>query len=290
MLRRITLVLLLAGPVAAEPASCDRLGAVLASVTGLDLTAPPAGTRDGWCVLDGARSLGNEGLRVSVERLRLRGETSADRLLALEVEGEGLRVAPALGDREMPDWLRDLLRLQTADLRLTLRRDDAGDLLSLDAGQLWLSGGGELLVKGTVAGAELSASGLMTGRLTQLHLEWQNDGRTLRPILEAWGARLEPGATGTEAVLAARQRLEDIVAAMPGGSLADGSPDAVESFIAALPQGRGRLRLVAGSDTGIGAAELGLLALSEDPSGPKALARFLAGTRSRVAWSPGLDP
>jgi hypothetical protein len=284
------LTLVLAQPVAAEPAGCPMLIAALEGATGLALSAPPAPDVAGWCVLDGFRSSGDSAVRVSAEVLRLRGETVGDGLVALEVEAAGLRVTPALGNRDMPDWLRDLLRLQSAELRVDLRRDEDENLLVLDLAQLRLSGGGELLLKGKIAGAELSAPSLLTGRLTELYLEWQNDGRTLRPILEAWGARLQPGATGTEAVLAARSKLESIVAAMPEGSQLDGLPDGVDGFIAALPQGRGRLLMVAGSDNGIGAVELGRLALAKDPTGPEALARFFAGTRVSIAWTAGLNP
>lgn len=280
---------LLAGPVGSEtvPAACGDLVALVSGLVG-DLVVPPQAARDGWCVLDGARSSGE--VRVSAEALRVRGEMLDGRLVALEVAGEGLRVAPALNNRDMPGWLRDLLRLQAADVRVSLRRDDEVDLLRLERGQVWPSGGGELLVKGEVAGAELSAASVLTGRVTQLYLEWQNEGRLVRPVLEAWGERLKPGATGTEAVLAARAALLGLVEAMPAGSLLDGMPEGVEAFIAALPQGRGRLLVMAGSDDGFGLAQLGLLALADDPTGSEALARVFKGTRISVAWTPGLAP
>ena len=108
----------LAVPVGAEtdpvPAGCDDLKAVAEAAMGLDLTARPTASSDGWCVLDAARSSG-AALQVSAETLRLRGEAQGDRLVALEVEGAGLRVAPALNNRDMPGWLRDLLRLQSAE-------------------------------------------------------------------------------------------------------------------------------------------------------------------------------
>jgi hypothetical protein len=282
-------LVLLAGPVGAEtaPAACGDLVALVSGVVG-DLVMPQHATQDGWCVLDGARSSGE--VRVSAEALRVRGEMLDDRLVALEVEGEGLRVAPALNNRDMPGWLRDLLRLQSADVHLVLLRDDNRDAVMVQTSRLTLSGGSKFIVTGEVAGAELSKASVLTGRVTQLYLEWQNDGRTLRPVLEAWGERLQPGTTGTKAVLAARAALLGLVEAMPAGSLLDGMPEGVEGFIAALPQGRGRLMLMAGSDEGFGLAQLGLLALADDPTAPEALARAFKGTRISIAWTPGLDP
>lgn len=294
MRRSAALVMaLLAGPVGAGPvavpADCAELAALIEGVVGSGLTVPPSAAKDGWCVLDGARSFGGE-VRVSAEVLRVRGEVLEDRLVALEVEGAGLRVAPALNNRDMAGWLRDLMRLQSADLQLTLRRDEAQDVLRIERGFLGLSGGGELDVTGTVAGADLSASSLLIGRVTTLTVEWLNDGRTLRPLLEAMGGRLQPGATGTEAVLAARAALQGAVAAVPVAALAEGDAEAAEAVIAALPQGRGRVTVGVASDGGIGAAQLGLLALAEDPTGPESLARFFAGSRVTVAWAPGLSP
>ena len=281
---------LLAGPAVAETAECAALIAAVEGATGLGLTAPPAGMEDGWCVLDGARSSGEGSVRVTVERLRLRGEAAGNELVALEILGEGLRVSPSLSDRDMPGWLRDFLRLQTAKVDLALRRDEAGDQLLLERGRLGLSGGSELVVIGEVAGAELSAASLLTGRVTRLAAEWKNDGRTLRPLLEAMGAQLEPGATGTKAVLAARAALSGVIETVPEGSLPEESADALNAFIAALPQGRGRLSVTVASDAGIGMAQLGMLALSDDPLGPQALARLFADVAVGADWAPGIAP
>ncbi len=288
-LRLGLLLILLAGPVAAGPAGCDLLISSVEAGTGLLLNAPPAGMQDGWCVLDGASAAG-EGLRISAEKLRLRGEAEAGQLLALEVTGQGLRVAPTLGNRDMAGWLRDLLRLQSASVHLALRRDEAGDRLLVEQGLLNLSGGAELLLTGEVAGAELAGASLLTGRVIGLHLEWKSDGRTLRPLVEALGAKLEPGAEGPMAVLAARGALSGVIKAMPGESLPEEASTALQGFVAALPQGRGRLVLDLAAPTGIGAAQLGLLALAEDPTSAQALARLFSGTQITANWTPGLSP
>jgi hypothetical protein len=281
---------LIAGPAAAETADCAALVAVVEAATGLGLTAPASGMEDGWCVLDSARSSGEGSVRVTIERLRLRGEVAGEELVALEILSAGLRVSPSLSVRDMPDWLRDFLRLQTAEVDLMLRRDEAGDQLLLERGRLGLSGGSELVVTGEVAGAGISAASLLTGRVTKLSVEWKNDGRTLRPVMEAMGAQLEPGATGTKAVLAARSALAGLVEAVPESSLPEDSADALSAFIAALPQGPGRLMLILHSDSGIGMAQMGLLALSDDRRGPEALARLFADVAVGANWAPGIAP
>jgi hypothetical protein len=290
-LRPGILLALLAGPVGAEPAAdCAGLVGLVEAATGSSLTAPPAAMDGGWCVLDGARSAGEGAVRVAVERLRIRGETAGDTLLALEIVAEGVRVTPALTERDMAGWLRDLLRMQTASVHLALRRDEAGDRLLVETGRLGLSGGSELVLTAEVAGAGLSAASLLAGRVTDLHLEWKNDGRTLRPVMEAMGAGLEPGATGTQAVLASRAALTAGIAALPGDSLPDDAAEALAGFVTALPQGRGRLVLDLGAEPGIGAVELGLLALAEDPMAPEALARLFRGVQVGAGWTPGMAP
>ncbi len=156
---RLGLVLaLMVGPALAEPASCDRLRQEMKGLAGL--TAPPSGVEDGWCVLDGART-GGEGLRITVERLRVRGEVVQDRLTRLSLVAKGLRARPALDDRDMPDWLRDALRLQSAEVHLILARDEDADRLRLEFGQVKLSGGAEAVVLAEVAGAEIAPDALL---------------------------------------------------------------------------------------------------------------------------------
>ncbi len=289
-LRLVALLALLAGPVGAEPAGCDALARAVQDTFGLRLSTAPAPVAEGWCVVDGVRLEGESAPRITLQTLRIRGEMAEGSLMALEVEGKGLRVAPSLNDRKTAPWLRDFLRLQTSDMQVSIRREDAADRLLVQDGHLLLSGGAELALSAEIAGAGVSAASLLTGRVTGLHLEWKNDGRTLRPVMEAMGAQLEPEAEGTRAVLAARDLLSGLIDAMPGDSLPQDTAEALERFVAALPQGRGRLVLDFASEDGIGAARLGLLALAEDPMGPAALARVFAGSGIGASWTPGLTP
>jgi hypothetical protein len=275
-----------------KPADCKTVAAMLEAAVGSSLTAPPAREEDGWCVLDGAalKGGGSDQPDISVKRLRVKG-TEADGVpVTLDIDLAGLRVTPKIGDTTMDDRLRSLLRLQTADLTLSVSRNDAEDRLELRGGLLQLSGGTEVKFNGDIDGAQLSRGSVLLGALTALDLEWKNDGRLLRPAMEAAGEGLVEGATGSAAVDAARAALVALAAALPAASLTGESAEELEQLIAAMPQGRGRFSLGFASQYGIGATQLGIAALSDDPMGPETLARLLSGTAINVDWQPGLAP
>lgn len=287
----ISLGLIFSTPAQAEPATCAALTAVLTSIGGYSLTAPPAGDSEGWCVLDGARLRPDgDGPNISVETLRVKGEAVDGAPVSIEVDLTGLRISPSLSDRGMDDRLRALFRLQTADLRLSAQRKEAADMLELRDGKVMLSGGTEVTFSADLAGADLSAASLLTGALTQLDLTWKNDGRLLRPAMEAAGEGLVEGASGSAAVDAARGALDKLVDAMPAGVFVGDSQKELAALIPALPQGRGRLVLALTSEDGIGAARLAVAALSDDPLGTSAMARLFAGTQLTADWQPGLAP
>lgn len=289
----MTIALLLAlpavGPARAEPVDCEALTAGLRQIEGYELTVPPAGADEGWCVLDGAtwRSRVPGAPNISAARMRLRGEGVP--LVAIEVVIEGLRVAPRLGDTSFDEGLRSILRLQTADLRLTLSHDPAAGTVALRDMVLLLSGGSELRLS-----AELDADGLtgvafMAAAVTRADLDWRNDGRLLRPVMERAGEGLT-GAKGGAAVDAARAALAALLDRVPEASLPGETRRELEGLVADLPQGRGRLTLRLDAPDGIGAARLAIAALSDDPTGEAALARLLAGVTLTADWQPGIAP
>lgn len=275
--------LILAGPVLAETAPCAALWASVEAMTGVSTRQSPQ-PRDGWCVLDGAALQLGEA-EVVAQHLRLRGKAAGAVLTEVEVEALGLRVRPGLGDELDPTW-RETLRLQTADLTLRLVADPTG--LTLWDAVVRLSGGTELRLEADVAGAALAPAALALGRLTRLDLDWRNDGKVLRPALEAAGAALEPGASGPKAVDAARAGMRAVVAALPEAMVGEADRKELGQVIDALPQGRGRLELKLRSDAGVGAAQLAVAALADDPMAPETLARLLAGVALAVDWVPGL--
>ncbi|MCU0827256.1 MAG: hypothetical protein MUE52_07575 [Tabrizicola sp.] len=277
---------LLAGPVAAEETGCDAVRAALEALSGYQILAASSAMKDGWCILDGTRLQAGWSPDLQAATFRLRGVVAAGEVTGLELETTGLQIAPRFGQRDLDPILRETLRLKTADLSLELHLGPEG-LLVRD-GRLQLSGGTELDFEVSIAGAGLSAASLALGRLTLARLDWRNDGRLLRPALEAAGQRLAPEARGAEAIDAVRSALSDLAAKLPASLVADDSRKELGQLIHALPHGRGTLAVEFRSEGGLGAAQIGLAALADDPMGSQALAWLFSGAQLSVDWEPGL--
>jgi hypothetical protein len=279
-------------PAGAEPApaDCAVLAAPLQAIEGYAFDAPPAAGTAGWCVFDGAtlRTPAADRPNASVERFRLRGTTDGGALVGVEAEIVGLRILPKAGDRDMDDRLRALLRLQALDISFSAAAD--GELVQLRPFTLRLGSGMALRLEMDGKAGGLDPASLLAGSLTALTLDWQNDGRTLRPLMEIAGETLVEGAEGSVAVDAARTALRTHAKNLPDAFFADGARAELAALIDAMPQGRGRLVLTLTSEVGIGAAKIAVLALSGDPASPEALARFLGGARLELDWEPGLQP
>jgi hypothetical protein len=118
---------LLAFPVLAEVTpDCSSATLALTSLEGYEVTIPPKGPDQGWCVLDGAhfRSAVAGWPDLHADRLRLR-QTETE----VELDVQGLRATARASDRDLDDRLRSLMRLQSADLRVRAVTDaDAGVL------------------------------------------------------------------------------------------------------------------------------------------------------------------
>lgn len=289
-MRLETAVLLvgLAIPVAgqSETSNCGDLVAVLEGLSGYELSSTLAPDAEGACVASGVSLTRPGAPRVTAETLRLAGATG-EGVQSVDVELAGVRLVAGLNDREMDERLRSLFRLQSADLSLQLRASKETGLL-VEKARIGLSGGSELTLSADLPGAGLSLAEILSGRLTRLDLTWKNDGRVLRPAMEAAGQGLQPDVLGPAAVDVAREALQGVAKALPPSLMDDASDKALADLIEALPQGRGRLSLGFTSETGIGAAQLGILALADDAAGPDALARLLARAQVTLDWQPGL--
>lgn len=289
----ITLALGLSSPVAANTAvDCDVLHRVLEDLSGYSISAPPATAEDIWCVLGQARLTAAGRPDLTLDRLRVmgRGELAEGPPIFVSVELTGLRLSSKAAERQVPEWLQSAMRLQSADIAFLLYTAQAEDLLNIRAVSVKLSGGMVLELDVQIRSAGMSATSILTGELTELLLRLRNDGRTLRPAMEAAGAALDGGALGARAIDSARAALNRIADALPEDNLFAASREEIMSAIRGLPQERGEFVLRLSSTGGIGAADIGLLALAEDPVSPEALARFLRGTVLNATWQPGLAP
>ena len=281
------------------PMDCATLTAAIAPAlapggAGYALSVPASLPVDGWCVLDGAslRAKAADQPNITVERLRLRGDTAAGVFHALEVQATGLRVTPKLNDRKMDARLVSFLRLTVADVLFVLRWNAEAGLLDLrDARlvvgeRLALTLGAEIAVADPAAGM----AGLIGAALRSVDLRLVSDGSMARPLLEAAGERLLPDGAGRgQAVTAAKAALGDLVATLPDAAFPAGKAG-LDALVAALPQTPGAVQLTLRSEAGIGAARLAIAAWQDDPLSAKALDALLQGVALTVDWTPGLRP
>lgn len=273
------------------PAGCAVLAAGLKGIGGWTVTFPLAGSDDGWCIFDGAAFNAVSDLPdLKADRLRLRGAVDGDDLVALDINIEGLRLRQSLNATVADDPIREVFRLQSADLALSVKVDPGQKILRIRDLVLVLSGGTEIAVSADIAGAGLSPESLASGRLTALTVDWRLDGRFLRPVMERIGAKHDPEATGSLAVDATRSALRRVTDALPDAILSDDSRSALDRAVTALPVGRGRLQIALAVPDGIGAARLLVAGVADNPLAPETLALLFEGAMLDVTWEPGLAP
>jgi hypothetical protein len=282
----ITTVFLAPGAQAQATGDCAGIRAALTAIDGYQVTIPPSGPDQGWCVLDGAsfRSQTPGWPDLEVAQLRLRQSPTE-----VELDLSGLTAAPRPFDRESDERLRSLMRLRSADLRLRVEHDPEAGVLSLSGLRLALSGGTVVELDADMKGASLSPSSLVLGAVTAANLVWRSDGKLARPLMDMAGEPLA-GRPGPDAVEAARAELAEFVDGLPDGTIDDASGKALAAAVAALPQGRGKLTLSFVSPAGIGSARLAGVALSGELLSPKALGTILDGATISADWQPGLVP
>ncbi len=284
--------LALAAPALSEPvpADCAALVALVRDFTGYEVTAPPAGAVEGWCVLDGARLVSGRADQpdLKVDGLRLKGEAEGAVVTSVEVEATGLRLVQGLGAKQLDERLQAMLRLQGGDLRFAAGLNPEAGRLEVRGFALVLSGGTEISLSADLAGAGLSPLGVAAGRLTGLELQWNADGRLMRGVMEAAGVGIDGSLAGAEAITAARDGLQGVIEVLPGSLVDKDSRHELDGMTASLPEGRGVLQLSFRSDEGIGAADLLVAGLGKAPL-EETLATLFAGSSLQADWSQGLQ-
>ena len=293
----VPLALLLAKTVSSAwaeplPADCSMLSALVQDFTGYEVAARPAIAMDGWCVLEGARlaALSDAQPDLQAETLRLRGQIVDGAPTWIEVQLTGLRLVQGLGAKQLDERLKAIFRLQSADFRLGMGLNTEAERLEIRDLFLSLSGGTVIRIDADLAGAGMTPLGLAVGRLTMLEIEWKNDGRLLRGGMEAVGSGPDETRTADEAVRAAREEPQLLIGALPATFLEDESRRALSGMAASLPEARGVLQLSFASEQGIGAADLLLAGMADEPLGEASLGKLFASSRLEADWSPGIQP
>lgn len=303
--KAIAVMMFVAGNAAAQgmtPASCAALwSSVPADLGGYELNQAAMVEGAGWCVAQGVALLGQEVKQpnISVATLRVRGAGLAQMAVPeggfreLEVEAKGLRVAPKINDRGISDKLRTYLRVQVADVSFLIRWNAETGAVQLRQFQLALADGTKMTLGADIAGGQLQTMqaaqlSLLVARLTAMDLTLITKGQGLRPLVDALAQDMVPKDTNpAQALDAARAVVLSSVDSLPDAAFSGPSKSALRDWIEALPQPAGKLTVALQAEAGIGAVQVALAGLLDDPTGAAALDAVFDGATVRVDWQPG---
>jgi hypothetical protein len=309
-MRHITLTALavmssMAGNAAAEdmtPASCAALwSGVPALVGGYELNQSVMVEQAGWCFVQGVALLGQKVNQpnISMATLRVRGDGLAQTVAPdggfreLEVDATGLRVAPKISDRGISDKLRTYLRVQVADVSFVIRWNAQTGAVQLRQFQLALADGTKVTLGADIEGAQLGSLqaaqlSLLVARLTAMDLAMVTKGQGMRPLVEAVAQEMVPKDTVPgRAIEAARRVVLSGVDVLPDAAFDGPSKSALRDWVEALPQPAGKLVIALRAEVGIGAVQVALAAMTDNPTSAAALEAVFSGATVRVDWQPG---
>ena len=281
---------LLAAPLAAEPMTqeqCDQSWTAFAEVLELspsDRILEQAVTPQGWCMIKGDGEFEDKGF--TAFRWRAEGVDAAieqrvpPRKFQLELddidlaESLGLIFAP---DTEVARGMMALSVTHDPDIRRGL----------IEEFRIDLGGLGDITLLAAARNIDFSNHNAMlislgSSRLEEVQFELKNQGflrQSLLPTLEMDAKAL-------------RERLSSLVSALPSDTLIGESQSALDAMLDALPDAKGRLRIVARSPNGLGVQQIsmGMWQLAENPlastESNDALALLLDGVTFEILWTP----
>lgn len=309
MIRAGLLVLLLAGPAAAQElagqALCEavwaRVGAGLAAVGRASGTVRQEGD---WCLAEGV-VLDIDGQYLPdwhIDRLRFRGAALgwiADGSTlpeGLEIAVEGLRLVVQTGNPQM-DWLfAAQSRPNAIDAVLSLAWDAAARELRLEGLSIDFPGENLVQASATVTGVDLSSTGAAqmsatSFSLTELDARITTHGLFEWYVLMALGPVVLPSEGDMDAAFAGMQAdVKAFVADLPGASFPDSSKAAMVAFVDDLPNPSGDLTLGLRAEPGLGPVRFGGYAITGMPGTMVEAAPLLQGVTVDFGWSPGDAP
>lgn len=301
MIRAGGLLVLLAGPVAAETGLCETAWARVAEGLGGfgTVTATGVAQEGDWCVVL-APVLDVDGQYVPdwrMDRLRFRGAAlgwiadGSSMPEGLEIAVEGLRLAVQTGNAQV-DWLLAAqARPNGIDAEAALAWDPVAKVLRLERLSLDFPGENRVEASAVVTGVDLSSTGAMqmslaSFALTEAELRVQTHGLFEGYALMALGSALLPPEGDMDA--AAEGLRAEVLAAisdLPGTSFSDASKAALRVLVGELPNPAGDLAVAVKAEPGIGPVRFGGYAVTGVPATVAAAAPVFEGVKVDVGWT-----
>lgn len=301
MIRAGALLVLLAGPVAAETGLCETAWARVAEGLGGfgTVTATGVAQEGDWCVVD-VPVLDVDGQYVPdwrMDRLRFRGAAlgwiadGSSMPEGLEIAVEGLRLAVQTGNAQV-DWLLAAqARPNGIDAEAALAWDPVAKVLRLERLSLDFPGENRVEASAVVTGVDLSSTGAMqmslaSFALTEAELRVQTHGLFEGYALMALGSALLPPEGDMDA--AAEGLRAEVLAAisdLPGTSFSDASKAALRVLVGELPNPAGDLAVTVKAEPGIGPVRFGGYAVTGVPATVAAAAPVFEGVKVDVGWT-----
>ena len=301
MIRAGALLVLLAGPVAAETGLCETAWARVAEGLGGfgTVTATGVAQEGDWCVVD-VPVLDVDGQYVPdwrMDRLRFRGAAlgwiadGSSMPEGLEIAVEGLRLAVQTGNAQV-DWLLAAqARPNGIDAEAALAWDPVAKVLRLERLSLDFPGENRVDASAVVTGVDLSSTGAMqmslaSFALTEAELRVQTHGLFEGYALMALGSALLPPEGDMDAA-AEGLRAEALAAIgdLPGTSFSDASKAALRALVGELPNPAGDLAVTVKAEPGIGPVRFGGYAVTGVPATVAAAAPVFEGVKVDVGWT-----
>lgn len=301
MIRAGALLVLLAGPVAAETGLCETAWARVAEGLGGfgTVTATGVAQEGDWCVVL-APVLDVDGQYVPdwrMDRLRFRGAAlgwiadGSSLPEGLEIAVEGLRLAVQTGNAQV-DWLLAAqARPNGIDAEAALAWDPVAKVLRLERLSLDFPGENRVDASAVVTGVDLSSTGAMqmslaSFALTEAELRVQTHGLFEGYALMALGSALLPPEGDMDAA-AEGLRAEALAAIgdLPGTSFSDASKAALRALVGELPNPAGDLAVTVKAEPGIGPVRFGGYAVTGVPATVAAAAPVFEGVKVDVGWT-----
>lgn len=301
MIRAGALLVLLAGPVAAETGLCETAWARVAEGLGGfgTVTATGVAQEGDWCVVD-VPVLDVDGQYVPdwrMDRLRFRGAAlgwiadGSSMPEGLEIAVEGLRLAVQTGNAQV-DWLLAAqARPNGIDAEAALAWDPVAKVLRLERLSLDFPGENRVEASAVVTGVDLSSTGAMqmslaSFALTEAELRVQTHGLFEGYALMALGSALLPPEGDMDAA-AEGLRAEALAAIgdLPGTSFSDASKAALRVLVGELPNPAGDLAVAVKAEPGIGPVRFGGYAVTGVPATVAAAAPVFEGVKVDVGWT-----